>query len=221
MVTPRDMSLRASVPLDYRPGTERIERPDMERIERPGMERAVMERSDADDRFRAVESRVVLAERTNQGLLEEVARTKNELRAQIRRAEEAVLNEQGARQMLENSLQGSRDVILQLAGRLQRAEEKRQEDRGVISSLATQLRGVEQQSSLAQKDSFTRRELQGARQVKLSFSKDALIAWSITWHSITTAFAFIYSFLCICLSQKVTCAQVSIKYRCINLQHCI
>lgn len=103
------------------------------------------------------------AEHLNQGLLEQVSHTRNQLQSQVQRTEEALRSEQAARQVLENSLKMSRDLIVQLAARVQRVEERRQEDRGIVSVIAGQVKSIEQQSSLAQKDSFTRWELQNSQ----------------------------------------------------------
>lgn len=117
----------------------------------------------AESRFHQIEGRILTAEHLNQGLLEQVSHTRNQLQSQVQRTEEALRNEQAARQALENSLKMSRDLIVQLATRVQRVEERQQEDRGIVSGIASQVESLEQQSSSALKDLFTRRELQTAR----------------------------------------------------------
>ncbi|KAK2166877.1 hypothetical protein LSH36_34g07043, partial [Paralvinella palmiformis] len=112
------------------------------------------------EKYRQLETRINISERSNRALLEEVVRLQSELKGSIRRNEEIVRQEQLNRQQMENSLRSSNELIMQLSVRLKRTEEKLQDEKSALSSLMNQQKTVEQVVLGSQQELMSRKDLQ-------------------------------------------------------------
>ena len=117
----------------------------------------------AEERIRQIESRVVVAEKSNRALLEEVVRLQSEQKAQTRTHNEIMQQEKQSRIQLENSLRASNDLILQLSQRLQRAEDKVLEEKANVSSLINHTKNMEQTVMGNQKELVSRKDEQNTK----------------------------------------------------------
>lgn len=82
--------------------------------------------------------------------------------------------ERNARQALENNYKFQIENVLQLNGRLKRAEDSLNEDRSAMQSLIAYTRNLEQNTAIAQKDLFVRRDYQANRLEELRIQIDDL-----------------------------------------------
>ena len=122
-----------------------------------------MDGMDGDDKFRQLETRVNVAEKSNRALLDEVVRLQSELKTNLRRNEEIVRDERQTQSQMENSLRASNDLIAQLSSRIKRTEEKVQEERQAVSALVNHTKSVEQAVLGSQQELMSRREMQAAK----------------------------------------------------------
>ena len=116
-----------------------------------------------DDRYRQLESRVNVAEKSNRALLEEVVRLQSELKSTIRRNEDIIREERQTRAHIESSLRGANDLIGQLGVRLQRTEDRLTEEKSAVNALISHQKTVEQAIIGNQQEVLSRRDLHHAK----------------------------------------------------------
>ena len=92
----------------------------------------------------------------------------------LRKSFDSLAEERNARQALENNYKFQIENVLQLNGRLKRAEDSLNEDRSAMQSLIAYTRNLEQNTAIAQKDLFVRRDYQANRLEELRIQIDDL-----------------------------------------------
>jgi chromosome segregation ATPase len=92
----------------------------------------------------------------------------------LRKSFDSLAEERNARQALENNYKFQIENVLQLNGRLKRAEDSLNEDRSAMQSLIAYTRNLEQNTAIAQKDLFVRRDYQAQRLEELRIQIDDL-----------------------------------------------
>ena len=118
---------------------------------------------DAFERFRDLEKRVQISEKSNRTLLEQIVHLQNEYKNSIGRNEESLQNERKSRMQIENSLRASNDLIAQLASKLKRNEERMQEEHSTIAALVSHTKTIERAMIGTQQDMLTRRDTNSTR----------------------------------------------------------
>ncbi|XP_021358873.1 paramyosin-like isoform X2 [Mizuhopecten yessoensis] len=118
---------------------------------------------EGDDRFRQMEVRLSVAEKSNRALLEEVLRLQGDIKSSTRRNEDILRDERNSRQNLESAIKISNELISQLGTRIKDAEEKLQDEKSALSSLVNHTKGVEQAVKSSQNELLTKRDIQGSK----------------------------------------------------------
>lgn len=122
-----------------------------------------MELNSTQAKVKQLESRLQVTEVSNRALLEEVIRLQNDLALSLRKSFDSIQEERNARQLLENNLRLQNESVLQMNGRIKRAEDSLQEDRTAVQSLIVYTRNLEQQTTQAQNELNSKRDVHAQR----------------------------------------------------------
>ena len=122
-----------------------------------------MELNSTQAKVKQLESRLQVTEVSNRALLEEVIRLQNDLALSLRKSFDSIQEERNARQLRENNLRLQNESVLQMNGRIKRAEDSLQEDRTAVQSLIVYTRNLEQQTTQAQNELNSKRDVHAQR----------------------------------------------------------
>ena len=113
--------------------------------------------------IRQIEARLIVAEKSNRALLEEVVRLQSENKVIIRHNDEVMREEHRITQRMESALQANSRTILQLETKLQRTDDLVHNQKRMLSSLMNHSKNVEETVLDTHQEMLSHRDLQSSR----------------------------------------------------------
>ncbi|XP_036360183.1 coiled-coil domain-containing protein 154-like isoform X3 [Octopus sinensis] len=134
-----------------------------------------METHGSNERFRSMEARLNISEKSCRALLEEMVRLQNDLKSSVRRSEEVIHEQALSRQQIDALVRKNIDSLMHLSSRIQRLEQKIQQDEIALNMLKNQAQNLEQIAKGSQQDLFGKKDMHMTKIQELQMELESVI----------------------------------------------